>query len=131
MKQHFYSAKEILQILDKAREVGITTIRIPGFEAEWRIPVTPGPGAEKSQAKAKVEQGVKPVAPKKCVACSRELSANQKVGDLCVPCYRSRHTIPESEYGDCSQCGEGLKLGRVSNEPYCQACWARERDGGR
>jgi hypothetical protein len=32
----FYSAKEIIQIIDHAKKAGVVSIRVPGFEADWR-----------------------------------------------------------------------------------------------
>ncbi len=136
-EQHFYTAKELTEIIDRATAAGITSIKIPGFEAQWEIPQAPRRAGVATEAEPpkpagpRVVEGVEKLPPKKCIACSETLKHKGNVGNLCVRCYRARHGAPEAreeDHGDCLRCGDKMRMGSTSGQLYCHRCWTESRD---
>lgn len=57
-----YSAQDVMNILDKARETGVRFVKFPGFEATWDVGVRPAsPAGEKTAAKKSTKAEAKPM----------------------------------------------------------------------
>lgn len=127
----FYSAKEIIQIIDHAKKAGVVSIRIPGFEADWRLER----GGEKPEA---------PPAPR--VVASAPLAHQrgwEESGNGTPSGYPNRPAPrveivqgvqPVANYQRapiCSKCGAEMIIGKNSGRFYCDPCFvARKKAKG-
>jgi hypothetical protein len=77
-----YTAREVIEILERARELGVTFMRLEGFEASWEPQTTPA-RAEASAAREREANGLG-----RCDGCGGPLSPSKVGGDpYCVPCF--------------------------------------------
>lgn len=91
-KNAHYSAREIIEILDHAKKLGVKQLKIEGFEATWELvpprSVVPAPAPQR--------QGVAPVPQERerngeiCSVHDVELTVGNWGRPYCVECYKER-----------------------------------------
>jgi hypothetical protein len=105
MKQSaVYTAREIIEIIERAKKAGVVSIRVPGFEADWQLPQPPvasqQPLTPIARPALQVAQGVQPIPP---------AAPNTARAPICRTC--------RSE----------MQIGRNSGRFYCQACYEERK----
>lgn len=84
----YYTAKEIIEILEKARDLGVRELKIEGFEASWEPTKSTLSTARPQQTRS----GVAPV-PQRPKELCKEHGIEMKDGNwgpYCVECYKAR-----------------------------------------
>jgi len=102
-----FTAAEVVQILERAKQLGVVQLKLEGFEAAWDLPrvVAPAP----SQA---------PEAPPVAAAAAPP-----------PPPPRTDEPRPNVRLVNewCPDCRSQLEIGRY-NEPYCKRCYMERKD---
>lgn len=84
-----YSAREVVEILEKAKALGVISIKLSGFEAEWEIPRDTETAPEREpEAPAKRPLPTEPTSDP-CDVCGEEKIEGQ-FGLYCRKCYLRR-----------------------------------------
>lgn len=83
-----YSAREVIEILQKAKELGVLTLRLDGFEADfepWQLEAPLGRGSE-PRSEERPWQSVSPV----CDDCGNEKIRGRRGDWYCRPCWAAK-----------------------------------------
>jgi hypothetical protein len=106
-----YSAADIVQILERAKALGVRQLKLEGFEASWDIPQLPPVSA----------------------------AAPPMVDDGAAGGYRAPAAAPPPPRADgprenvrlvkewCPDCRSQMELGRW-DKPYCKRCYMEKKD---
>lgn len=108
-----YTAAEIVQILERAKALGVRQLKIEGFEAAWDIP--PPPPAAPAAPPPMVDDG----------------AAGGHRAPAAAPAERHAHG-PQRENVRlvnewCPDCRSQMEIGRW-DKPYCKRCYMEKMD---
>lgn len=98
---HHYTAAEVVQILERARELGVTHLKIEGFEATWGLEPRPAPDpAPLAHQVGWQDRGPRPEPKSEGVRRAKLI---------------------------CSVCGSEKKQGKFG-KPYCVSCYIAKKE---
>jgi uncharacterized paraquat-inducible protein A len=86
--ERIYSAREVIEILEKAKELGVISITLPGFEATWH-PQSDALQQEAVETHCELPQDFREEATGECPRCNSELTVG-RWGPYCHPCFLKR-----------------------------------------
>lgn len=89
---HHYTAREIMEILDRARALGVTFLKVDGFEAVWEIEKADALHREAAPPAREAHATDRPTneRPNRCDVCGDDMVRGNWGQPYCVACYKRK-----------------------------------------